>query len=37
MLKMLGALGTAFNCIAGELEKLGDYIVNVAQARVGQL
>ena len=31
------ALGTAFNDMVGELEKLGDYIVNVAEARFGQM
>lgn len=31
------AVGTAFGDLVGELEKLGDYIVNVVEARFGQL
>ena len=31
------ALGTAFNDLIGELEKLGDYVVNVVEARFGQM
>jgi len=31
------ALGTAYSDLVGELEKLGDYIVNVVEARFGQM
>jgi phosphate:Na+ symporter len=31
------ALGTAFGDLVGELEKLGDYVVNVVEARFGQM
>ena len=31
------ALGTHYNDMVGELEKLGDYIVNVVEARFGQI
>lgn len=31
------ALGTAYGELLGELEKLGDYVVNVVEARFGQL
>ena len=31
------ALGTAYGDIVGELEKLGDYVVNVVEARFGQM
>ncbi len=31
------AVGTAFGDLVGELEKLGDYIVNVVEVRFGQL
>ncbi len=31
------ALGTAYGDLVGELEKLGDYVVNVVEARFGQM
>ena len=31
------ALGTAFGDLVGELEKMGDYVINVVEARFGQL
>lgn len=31
------AVGTAYGDIVGELEKLGDYVVNVVEARFGQM
>jgi phosphate:Na+ symporter len=31
------ALGTTFGDLVGELEKLGDYVVNVVEARFGQM
>ena len=31
------ALGTAFSDLVGEFEKLGDYVINVVEARFGQL
>ena len=31
------ATGTAFGDLVGELEKLGDYIVNVVEARFGEM
>ena len=29
--------GTTFGDLVGELEKLGDYVVNVVEARFGQM
>jgi len=31
------ALGTAYSDLVGELEKLGDYVINVVEARFGQM
>lgn len=31
------ALGTAYSDLIGELEKLGDYVINVVEARFGQM
>ena len=31
------SLGTTFSDLVGELEKLGDYVVNVVEARFGQM
>ncbi len=31
------ALGTAYGDLVGELEKMGDYIINVVEARFGQM
>ncbi len=31
------ALGTAYGDLVGELEKLGDYVINVVEARFGQM
>jgi phosphate:Na+ symporter len=31
------AMGTAYGDLVGELEKLGDYVINVVEARFGQL
>ena len=33
----IGTTGIAFGDLVGELEKLGDYIVNVVEARFGEM